>query len=55
MRGRGTPLQPPGGVSLRSIPPVQVSLRENTHYNITSFGRDECLRRVLRQGCSTKC
>jgi len=28
VRGRGTLLQPPGCVSLRSTPPVQVSLRE---------------------------
>lgn len=43
MRGRGSLLQPPGGVSLRSTPPVQACLRQETHYNITSFGHRDNL------------
>lgn len=48
VRGRGSLLQPPGGVSLRSTPPVQACLRQETHYNITSFGdRDNLTKSVL--------
>ena len=43
MRGRGSLLQPPGRVSLRSTPPVQACLRQETHYNITSFGHRDNL------------
>ena len=43
MRRRGSLLQPPGRVSLRSTPPVQACLRQETHYNITSFGHRDNL------------